>query len=112
VTQEERIARNNAQFREANEVIRAKADQEHVAMATIPFLCECPREDCRDLAPMSLDDYANVRSHPAHFINAPGHEGAEGPDSVVVQRADSYVVVEKGGPMRDIVTEDWAARRT
>ena len=106
--QEERIARNNAEFREANEGIRAKVDQADPPMAAIPFLCECPREDCRELAPMPLDQYSNIRSHPTYFINAPGHEEAEGPHAVVVERADSYVIVNKTGPLRDAVIEDWA----
>jgi hypothetical protein len=95
VTQQERVARNNVQFREANEGIRDKADQVHPPMTTIPFLCECAREDCRELVPMSLDEYASVRSHPTYFINARGHEEAEGPSAAVVERADTYVVVAK-----------------
>ena len=107
MTQDERIGRNNARFREANESIREVADKEQPPMRAIPFLCECPREDCRELVPMSLEEYANVRAHPARFVNAPGHDAAEGPH-VVVERADGYVIIDKTGPSRDIVVEDSA----
>jgi hypothetical protein len=107
VTQAQRVAENDALFREANEGIRAMADREQPPMTTIPFLCECPREDCRELAPMPLDQYESIRSHPTYFINAPGHEASEGPHVTIVEHADGYVVVDKVGPLRDIVIEDW-----
>jgi hypothetical protein len=38
----ERIVRNNYTFREANEKIRARADEYDAPIERIPFLCECP----------------------------------------------------------------------
>lgn len=76
-------------------------------MRTIPFLCECPREDCRELVPMSVDKYRKVRSHPARFVTALGHDTAEGPH-VVVERGSDYVIIDKTGRAREIVIEDWA----
>jgi len=110
MTQEERIARNHAQFREANESIRAKVDAHQAPMAKIPFLCECPREDCTELAPMAIEEYANMRSHPTFFVNAPGHEAVKGENDVVVERTEAYVIVDKAGPSRDLVIGDWAGR--
>jgi hypothetical protein len=109
VTQDGRIARNNTQFREANEAIREKAGQERAPMDTLPFLCECSREDCRELVRMTVDEYANVRSHPTYLVKALGHE-AEG-DHVVVERTDGYVIVDKIGPSREILIDDWAGTK-
>ena len=111
MTTEERIAHNNATFREANENIRNKVDRELPPMTVIPFLCECPREDCRQLVPMSLETYAGVREQPTHFISAPGHEKEEGSGAVVVQRREKFVVVDKVGISRDVALDEWAERQ-
>ena len=58
----ERIARNNATFRDANERIRATADEYAVDMERIPFLCECPRPDCIEILPMTRAEYGGVRA--------------------------------------------------
>jgi hypothetical protein len=92
---EERIARNNQIFREANEKIRAAADEYNAPLERIPFLCECPAADCRELVLLTLSEYEGIRADPAHFLTATGHEGAEKPLGTVVSREDGYVIVEK-----------------
>lgn len=92
---EERIARNNQIFREANEKIRAAADEYNAPIERIPFLCECPTPDCRELVPLTLSEYEGVRADPTHFLTVTGHEGAEKPLGKVVSREDGYVIVEK-----------------
>jgi hypothetical protein len=94
VTPEDRVAQNNATFREANESIRDTVEREQPSMTTIPFICECAREDCRELVPMSLDAYASVREEPTYFVNFPGHEEVEGAGPVVVERGETFVVVD------------------
>ena len=101
MTAAERLARNNSLFREANERIRAKAESYGTGMDRLPFLCECPREDCHELVRISLPDYASIRDEMSHFLVAPDHETAEGQYAMVVRRTDSYVVVEKTGEARD-----------
>jgi hypothetical protein len=91
----ERIAKNNAIFREANQKIRAKADQHDAPMERIPFLCECAREDCTQIVRLTLEQYTDVRSHPAHFLTAVGHEGAEEPLGQLVSKGDGYHIIEK-----------------
>src|SRR4051794_37329338 len=49
--QAERVARNNATFREANEGIAAKAQQLGLDAELIPFLCECVDERCTQQLP-------------------------------------------------------------
>jgi hypothetical protein len=92
---EERIARNNQIFREANEQIRAAAQEYNAPLERIPFLCECPVPDCRELIPLTLPQYERIRADSAHFLTATGHEGAEKPLGKVVSREQGYVVVEK-----------------
>jgi hypothetical protein len=92
---DERIARNNRTFREANEHIRARVDELQPWMERIPFLCECPTPSCTEVIPLTLDEYGDVRADKRHFLTKPGHEEAEHPVGSVVSRRDGYVVVEK-----------------
>jgi hypothetical protein len=92
---EERIAKNNATFRDANEKIRARAEEYDSPMERLPFICECASEDCVEIVRLSPAEYASVRSDPAHFLTAVGHEAAEEPVGHVVSREDGYVVVAK-----------------
>lgn len=94
-TTEERIVDNNLTFRQANERIRAKAEEYEAPLELIPFLCECPRPDCVQVVRLTIPQYAAVRANPAHFFTAPGHEDAEAPVGRVVANEDGYVLVEK-----------------
>ncbi|MDX6407703.1 MAG: hypothetical protein QOE13_774 [Gaiellaceae bacterium] len=91
----ERIAKNNYTFREANEQIRAKADEYDAPIERIPFLCECPVPECTEILRLTLPEYRGVRENPAQFFTVPGHEQADGAVARVVARQDDYVVVEK-----------------
>ena len=93
----ERIRANNERFREANESIRDRADALGAEMQRIPFLCECPVEDCVEIVQLTRAQYGAVREHPRRFITAVGHEEAEKPAAEVVARNDGYVIVEKYG---------------
>jgi hypothetical protein len=93
----ERIKANNHRFREANERIRVTAEQVGAEMERIPFLCECPVEDCVEIVELTRPEYEAVREDPSRFMTAIGHEAAERPVGEVVSRNDRYVVVEKRG---------------
>jgi hypothetical protein len=97
----ERIVRNNYTFREANEQIRAKADEYDAPIERIPFLCECPVPSCTEVLRLTLAEYSDVREDPARFFTAPGHEQADATVGHVVSRESGYVVVEKDGEDRD-----------
>ena len=60
----ERIVRNNYTFREANEQIRAKADEYDAPIERIPFLCECPVPSCTEVLRLTLAEYSDVRADP------------------------------------------------
>jgi hypothetical protein len=92
----ERIQRNNAVFREANERIRDAAASYAHEIDRLPFLCECPVEDCVEVIRLTQAEYSDLRADPTHFMTVVGHEGAEQPVGKVVARADGYIVVAKG----------------
>lgn len=100
----ERVARNDAIFRDANEGIRDAAE-EHRIEGPIPFVCECADPTCRELLRLLLAEYAEVRSNPRHFLNAPGHHVAAHGWAEVVKRYDGYTVVEKIGEAGAIAEE-------
>jgi hypothetical protein len=106
----ERVGRNDATFREANERVQSVASM-GTSIEHIPFICECAEEDCTAIVRLSLDEYEDVRAQPMHFLNAPGHEVAAGPHGEVVERHERYVVVGKLGRAAEIA-EALDPRRT
>jgi len=62
---QERIAKNNAIFREANERIRARADEYEPPMERFPFICECAAPDCMQIIRLMPGEYGAVRANPA-----------------------------------------------
>jgi hypothetical protein len=92
---EERIRANNERFRQANDGIRNRADEIGAEMKQIPFLCECPVEECVEIVQLTRAEYSAVRSHTRHFMTAVGHEEREENVAEVVSRHSGYVVVEK-----------------
>jgi hypothetical protein len=91
----ERIQRNNQVFREANERIHAAAAEFDHELEKIPFLCECPVEDCVEIVRLTEEQYVAIRADPRHYMTAVGHEAAEAPIGQVVARNNGYVIVEK-----------------
>jgi hypothetical protein len=95
---EERIAKNDARFREANEQIRETAlEHGFDPESRVPFICECAEPSCTQILLIPLEAYAEVRSDPRRFLSVLGHEpGPEGASELVSDEG-SYVVVEKVG---------------
>jgi hypothetical protein len=90
---DDRIARNEAIFRDVNEALkrgRWPGDQ-----ARIAFRCECARLGCSRLIELTSEEYEHVRTNPRWFVVAAGHEAPEG--ETVVEGHDVYLVVEKLG---------------
>lgn len=104
ITTAERVARNDAIFRYANEKIRRAAD-EHEMRERVPFICECADPECREIVLLDVDAYERVRVHPTQFFNVPGHQSsAQGWARVTEEHAD-YVVVEKIGEAASVVKD-------
>jgi hypothetical protein len=94
----EKIARNNAVFRDANdEIAGAAAEHGLKGGAPVPFVCECSDPRCTKLIRLTLEDYEAVRRNPRWFFHAAGHETSiPGAVRPVEDRGD-WVLVEKMG---------------
>lgn len=98
---EERIALNQATFREANERIGVAAEVYAVDIP-IPFICECADPTCSEIVRLALSEYEEVRSDPRHFLNVPGHQAAAQGAAAVVAEREGYVIAEKIGHAGEI----------
>lgn len=99
--QEERLARNEAFFREVNERIREAGDRfDGSAEAEYEFLCECPESDCVDRIKLTLAAYEAVRADARRFVVAPGHDVPE--IEHLVAEDELVAVVEKDGAAGEV----------
>jgi hypothetical protein len=92
---DERLAGNEALFREVNERVAEVAT--HLLEADgdggIHFTCECGHAGCTEPMLMSLVEYGAIRSRATRFAVVPGHEEPEIEN--VVERHPNYLVVDK-----------------
>src|SRR5436190_4210701 len=100
----ERVARNDATFREANERIH-EAAQEYELQGPMPFICECAEATCTTIVRVTLPGYAEVRANPVRFIVAAGHELPDTDIEQVVERRGGYFGIEKVGRAADIAAD-------
>jgi hypothetical protein len=90
----ERLARNEAFFREVNERIKDVADGLE-GPAPYEFLCECADASCTERISLSPEEYERVRAKSVRFVLAPGHAAPE--IEHVVEREAGHIVVDKLG---------------
>jgi hypothetical protein len=69
----ERIGRNDATFREANQPIHASALEYQIG-DSFPIICECADARCTAVLKVSFAEYKAVREHPSQFFHSPGHD--------------------------------------
>jgi hypothetical protein len=104
---EERVARNEALFREFNERVEDVADSFDVRdegeSMRIGFVCECGNLDCLERIELTRAAYEEVRGDPRRFVVAPGHEDTE--IARVVAQREGYVVVEKIEEAAEVASE-------
>jgi hypothetical protein len=105
-TSEERIAKNEAIFRAANDGIGRSAQRLGFS-DLVPFICECDDPGCREFVRLSLDEYNDVRGNPRRFFKTFGHEQTLGAAGHVVARNERYVVVEKTGRAGEVAEEEY-----
>ena len=93
---EERLARNEALFREVNERV-AEVATHFIEVETkgeaVEFICECGSRDCAEPITMTVAEYQAIRAEATRFAVLPGHELPE--VESVVKRHPTYLVVEK-----------------
>jgi hypothetical protein len=102
----ERLAKNEALFRDVNERVEEIAT-EHMDPETVEFLCECVDIECLTRVNLSVETYEQVRSDAAHFVLTPGHERPDVED--VIERHPGYVIVRKH-PDTQAAVEEWDRR--
>ena len=95
VVRDERLAQNEAFFRDVNERIRDIADRHGTDDHAYGFVCECSDPACVERVTLSLREYEAVRAEPTRFVLADGHE--IGSIETVVASSPDHVVVEKVG---------------
>ena len=88
-SREERIAKNEAVFREVNERVRDVVSPE----AGIGFICECGDEECVEQVTLTADEYERVREDPVQFFVRRGHEIPEVEE--VVEENEHFLLVRK-----------------
>jgi hypothetical protein len=91
-TRQQRVAENEALFRQVNERIE-EVNESLDAAEPADFLCECGDENCTSPVSLTLAEYEQVRKNPTHFITTLGHEVVD--VERVIARNDRFAVVEK-----------------
>ena len=99
---EQRLAQNEALFREVNERVETLA---HQLGPNVPyeFLCECANADCTFRLTLPLKVYEGVRADPQQFVVLPLHYTPEVEDLVL--KEDAYWVVRKTGEAGEYVEQ-------
>jgi hypothetical protein len=103
-TDADRMARNEALFRQVNERVR-DVSQAFATLDSTPvgFVCECGRQDCTERVPLRLQEYEAVRAEPIRFFVIRGH--ADAAVDRIVEDHGSYVVVEKLPHEQDVARD-------
>jgi hypothetical protein len=91
-TRQQRVARNEALFRQVNERIE-EVNESLGADEPSDFLCECGDENCTAPVSLTVAEYEAIRSNPTHFVIAHGHEVID--VERVVEQNERFTVVEK-----------------
>jgi hypothetical protein len=113
----ERKALNEGTFRDANEKLERGAREilQGDEDSPVPFLCECPRQDCTQVVFLTLAQYEEVRAGARRGLSVVGHDDPS--VERVVEEGDGYVITEKFGEAGDVHAdhdprrEDQQARR-
>jgi hypothetical protein len=106
MTPAERKALNEGVFRKANEELERAAQELELVVdgdTMIPFLCECPKQECKQVVLLTLSEYEGVRSSGRGGLAALGHEDPS--IEHVVAQNERFVTTEKFGEAGDVHAE-------
>jgi hypothetical protein len=94
-SREERVARNEALFREVNERIEQVHEdaRDLGANDTFAVLCECGDQNCVEEVQLTTQRYEQVRADPRTFVIVPGHAIPEVEE--IVDEGAGFEVVRK-----------------
>jgi hypothetical protein len=99
----ERVARNEAIFREVNERILEVGEQPEQG-SPLDLVCECSDTACVGRVRVAAGDYEAVRRNPRRFIIVPGHLWHPELEREVA-RLPGYVILEKFDEAGDVAAE-------
>ena len=104
-SRDERKALNEGVFRDANEKLEQRAREvlDGDDTSQVPFFCECPKERCKEIVLLSLEEYEAVRTNPRGGFAAIGHNDPS-IESLLYQ-TDRFVATEKFGEAGDVHAE-------
>ena len=95
-TRADRLAKNEAAFRAANEKVKDVTDAfGFVSDERFDFLCECADMKCTEPVRLTIEEYEEIRSDPNRFFVKPGHEVRDVELERVVEWRETCYVVEK-----------------
>jgi hypothetical protein len=92
---EKRAARNQSLFREVNERMREVARHDDWYPVEQEAFCECADESCMRRIMVGPAQYERIREHSAWFVVAPNNGHVVPEAERVIERHESYWVVEK-----------------
>jgi hypothetical protein len=78
-------------FRSVNDRIAEKGAELGLRLPG-PFLCECSDMSCFARLELTLEAYAELRSHPGRYLTVPGHEVVK---TVVVEQTERMAFAER-----------------
>ena len=90
-----RLAYNQSLFREVNERLEEVVQTFKDTGGEQSFLCECANPDCTEHVPIDVTRYEPLRENPTHFAVAPDDRHVFPEAERVIERTDSYWIVEK-----------------
>jgi hypothetical protein len=91
-SREQRIAANEARFRDLNERI---ARNEESRTDELEIICECGDPDCVERLNVTPGEYERARSESTLFLAKPGHLKAEG-EQIVADHPDHQLIRKIG----------------
>jgi hypothetical protein len=87
-----RTGENEALFREVNERLKERKQEDSVWVSPSQWICECAEETCTERIEMSPLEYEQLRSESTQFAVAPNEEHVSLDVERIVEKRDGYWV--------------------
>jgi hypothetical protein len=90
-------ARTQSLFRDVNERVRQINEVFSGALPVGDWVCECANTGCTERVGLPVADYERIRTDPTRFFVLPGEVHVDQDIEDVVERNETFWVVEKTG---------------